>query len=446
MPDKQWSEMTPQEKRAERKRWWLEPEGVQFESPAAEQGYKERVQRMIDAYNVEEPDRVPVSLPIGSIPAYLYGGSYHACSYDYRRAVDAWDKFNQQILDADGLGTPAMIFPGRVYEAIGYKLYKWPGGGLDVNAEGIQFVEGEYMTVDEYDKLIANPSDFWMRTYMPRIFDVFEPWQYLNSFTTIIEAPGFYFAPFGRPDMQKSLDRLKQAGDELNEFMKIVGPYTQKTLAMGYPGMRGGMAKAPFDTVGDTLRGTKGVIMDMRRCPDKLLEAIDVVTQFTIEQTIAAVDRVKGHIVMFPLHKGADGWMSDAHFQKFYWASLRKVINALIDEGIQVNLFAEGSYETRLDLVNEFPRGTVSWLFDKTDMGKAKKALGDKCCIAGNVPTSLIVTGTPQQVKDYCRGLIETCAPGGGYVLAAGAQAEKGSVENLRAMIEAAREYGTYKK
>ena len=45
MPDKQWSEMTPQEKRAERKRWWLEPEGVTFESPAAAQGYKERVQR-----------------------------------------------------------------------------------------------------------------------------------------------------------------------------------------------------------------------------------------------------------------------------------------------------------------------------------------------------------------------------------------------------------------
>ena len=88
----------------------------------------------------------------------------------------------------------------------------------------------------------------------------------------------------------------------------------------------------------------------------------------------------------------------------------------------------------------------MSWLFDKTDMGKAKKALGDKCCIAGNVPTSLIVTGKPEQVKDYCRQLIETCAPGGGYILAAGAQAEKGNVANLRAMLEAAFEYGVYKK
>ncbi len=306
MPEKQWSEMTPQEKRAERFRWWLEPEGVTFDSPAAEQAYKERVTRMMKVYNVEQPDRVPVSLPIGSMPAFLYGGNYYECSYDYHKAVAAWEKFNAQIPEADNLGTPGMIFPGRVYDLIGYKLYKWPGGGLDKNAEGIQFVEGEYMTVDEYDKLIDNPSDFWMRTYMPRIFDVFKPWAQLNSFTTIIEAPGMYFAPFGRPDMQASLDTLKAAGNELNEFMKVIGPFTQKTISAGYPGMRGGMAKAPFDTVGDTLRGTKGIIMDMRRCPDKLLAAIDVVTTFTIEQTIAMVDRIKGHIVTFPLHKGAD--------------------------------------------------------------------------------------------------------------------------------------------
>ena len=33
--------------------------------------------------------------------------------------------------------------------------------------------------------------------------------------------------------------------------------------------------------------------------------------------------------------------------------------------------------------------------FDRTDMFKAKKVLGDNACIAGNVPASLLVTGTP---------------------------------------------------
>src|SRR4030043_2251020 len=105
-------------------------------------------------------------------------------------------------------------------------------------------------------------------------------------------------------------------------------------------------------------------------------------------------------------------------------------------------LFAEGSYETRLESVNEFAKGDVSWLFDKTDMGKAKKILGEKCCIAGNAPTSLMLTGTPKSVKDYCRKLIETCGKGGGYILAGGGQGGKGRPGNVRAMLEAAKEYG----
>ena len=64
-------------------------------------------------------------------------------------------------------------------------------------------------------------------------------------------------------------------------------------------------------------------------------------------------------------------------------------------------------YNNRLETIKELPRGAVIWQFDQTDMAKAKEALGDIACIAGNVPTSLLVTGTPQDVKKYCRKLIE---------------------------------------
>jgi uroporphyrinogen-III decarboxylase len=48
-------------------------------------------------------------------------------------------------------------------------------------------------------------------------------------------------------------------------------------------------------------------------------------------------------------------------------------------------------------------------------------------------------------VKEYCRKLIETCAPGGGYILTGAAGMNEGNPDNLRAMMEAAREYGAYK-
>ena len=120
-------------------------------------------------------------------------------------------------------------------------------------------------------------------------------------------------------------------------------------------------------------------------------------------------------------------------------------MNAFIQEGLIQRLFAEGSYDTRLEYVNEFPKGTVTWYFDRTDMAKAKEILGDSCCIQGNVPISLMITGEPEEVKECCRKLIETCGKGGGYILASGSVRSDVKLENIRAMLAAAKEYGVYR-
>jgi uroporphyrinogen-III decarboxylase len=110
-----------------------------------------------------------------------------------------------------------------------------------------------------------------------------------------------------------------------------------------------------------------------------------------------------------------------------------------------VQLFAEGSYNSRLDSVNDFPKGSIIWWFDQTDISRAKDILGDTCCICGNLPSSLLVTGNPQQIKEACRNLIETAGKGGGYILSPGAMADEAKLENLKAMVEAANDYGIYR-
>ena len=79
------------------------------------------------------------------------------------------------------------------------------------------------------------------------------------------------------------------------------------------------------------------------------------------------------------------------------------------------------------------------------DMPRAKKILGDNACIAGNLSASALCTGTPADVKEECQRLIETCAPGGGYILTGAVSMDKGNPDNLRAVMEAAKEYGVYK-
>jgi hypothetical protein len=54
--------------------------------------------------------------------------------------------------------------------------------------------------------------------------------------------------------------------------------------------------------------------------------------------------------------------------------ALKKVMDAFIKEGLIQNLFAEGSFNTRLEYVDQFPKGSVIWYFDRTDMTKAKKS------------------------------------------------------------------------
>jgi hypothetical protein len=444
--DENWIKLTPEEKRQRRYEWFLSTDGLKFDSKEAEESYRRRTQRMVDVYQVKEPDRVPVSVSVGVTPAYLDGTDFHTVMYDYERLKQAWNKFNLEYTDLDSFATPAMVLPAKVYDLLDYKLYAWPGHGLPTNATGIQFVEGEYMKADEYDALIKNPSDFWQRVYMPRIFGAFASWKTLNPWTNIIELPAMHFMSYTRPDVQESLQRLIDIGKDLSKWQQFVGEFMMRSIAAGFPGMRGTFAKAPFDVIGDTLRGTRGIMFDMFRQPDKLLEAIDVVTALMIDSIVSSSNASRGMLALFPLHKGADGWMSDKQFAKFYWPSLKRVIEACIDEGILVSLFAEGSYETRLSSVNEFPKGAVHWMFDKTDMAKAKKALGDKCSISGNVPTSLLLTGTPQQVMEHCRKLIEICAPGGGYILSPGAHSDIINIENTRAMVEAAKEYGVYRK
>jgi len=204
------------------------------------------------------------------------------------------------------------------------------------------------------------------------------------------------------------------------------------------------MAGAPFDHFGDALRGTRGIVMDMYRQPEKLHEAMDYFLKLQIETSIKNFPMTASPLCIMPLHKGDDVFMSDAQFEEFYWPGLRGVFMAMIEEGLVPMPFAEGRYTKRLKQINDTPRSGVVWWFDQTDMAEAKKILGNVCCIVGNVPTSIMMRGTVEQVKGNCRKLIETCAPGGGYILGGGATVDNGKIENLQAMMDSAKEYGVY--
>lgn len=442
---KTWAEMTWQEKREERFKQWLAAPGVQFVSAEAEKLYKKRVTRFIKAIKMEEPDRVPVMLPTGSFPAYYAGSSFYQIMYDYGELKRAWIKFMDDFGDMDTFMGPGLIPSGRILEALDAKTLKWPGHGVGKDVTMQQIVEGEYMKADEYDWLMMDPTDYNLRVTLPRTNGLFEPFKKLPPLRFFIMGQS-WVALLADPEIRKVFQTLMDLSDEFRQHQAAIMEVSNISIARGYPSLFGGvMAQAPYDYFADMQRGTKGIVTDLYRQPDKLLEAIDIQLNLTINTTIKNFPMTNCPICMMPLHKGDDAFMSDKQFEKFYWPSLRKLFLAMIEEGLVPFPFAEGRYNNRLTQITDTPKSSVVWYFDQTDMAQAKKFLGNVSCIVGNVPASIVMTGTAKRVKDNCRQLIEICAPGGGYILAGGASIDKGNIENLRAMMEAAYEYGTYK-
>ena len=433
-----------EELREQRFQRWLSPPRIHFVSSQAEQGYKARLTRIIRAIRVEEPDRVPCILPAGQFPAPNAGITVRTAMYDYEEMKRAWRKFLYEF-DGDTCVIPGVsVTSGPLNEITKTRISVWPGHGLSEDAGMAQYVEGEYMKAEEYEALLEDPADFFLRVYLPRTMGAFEAFAKLMPFKRAFGMPGHFLGPCTLPEVQQAFQSIIEAGKELARFRQAVADITEEAQAAGYPPFHGGFAHAPFDLFGDTLRGTRGIMMDMYRQPAKLLEAMEAATSWIVEGAVAGANASGVPIIFMALHKGDDSFMSAKQFETFYWPGLKKVILGLVGEGCVPLLFAEGTYNKRLEAITGLPKGSVIWWFDRTDMARAKKILGDENCIAGNVPTSLMCTGKPQTVKDYCRTLIEACGKRGGYILTGGAQVHNTTQENMRALIEAAKEFGFY--
>lgn len=444
--EKKWEEMSAKEKREARYKTWLSAEGVKFQSPEAEASYKASVTRCKDAVQLEKtPDRVPVLLLATFMPLHLYDVTPGEAMYNPEKLVSTCKKY---LLDykPDYYITPALIGTGKVFEILDYKQYKWPGHGVSEKSV-YQYVEEEYMLAEDYPALIDDPSDFWLRTYLPRVFGALEPLKNIPSFTQLWEVVlvSAHMIPFGIPEVQNALKALMEAGNEAMAWIQRIMGFEMEARGMGFVSGAGGVSKAPFDILADTLRGSRAIMMDMYRRPEMVLKAVERLTPLAIKQGVGGATFQGNPIVFIPLHRGADGFMSDEQFKKFYWPGLKALILGLADEGCVPFLFCEGSYNSRLEYLKELPKASCLWVFDRTDMANAKKLLGKKLCIGGNVPSGLILTGTPEQVKAYCKNLVDVVGKGGGYIMAFGTAMDEGKADNIHAMIDFTKEYGVYK-
>ena len=440
--EKEWKSLSAGQKRQLRFEGWLNPD-ITFENPEAEKAYKKKVTRFISAINLEPPDRVPVLTSSGFFPAYYAGSTLKKVMYDYEELKRCWMVFLNDF-EFDAFPGPGLVLSARQMELLGHRLHEWPGHGMGDQVATYQYVEGEYMPPEEYEELIVDPTDYLLRTFLPRTNSNLAGLAQLAPMSPMVGIPNFYFNQLTNPDIRAAIRTMLDVADEGAKWGQAVRDVSLAALTRGNPSFYGSLSQAPYDMIGDMMRGTRGIMLDMYKRPTQLLAAMDRLVPLAIREGVIGAEKTNCPVVFMPLHKGTGGFMSNAQFEKFYWPSLRRVLVGLIDEGLVPLLFAEGNYVERLEIIRDLPKGSTIWYFEDMDMSKAKSMLKDVACIAGNLPVSLLCTGTPEQVKEKSRRLIETCAAGGGYILAGSASMNEGNPDNLRAMMAAAKEYGVY--
>jgi hypothetical protein len=414
-------------------------------SQSAEELLRERTTRLENTIKLLPADRVPIVISFAFFAAKYAGFTPAEVMFDGEKMMRAWVKTYTDF-HTDAYNNPfGLHFTGPVLEALDYKQLRIPGRGIDPN-HSYQFVEGEYMKASEYDDFIFDPTGFILHSYWPRVFGALEPLMTLPALNEVLNyAMGIdNFSLLDESGLTAVLEALLKAKKVLDKRAVLVRTYAQTLTGMGYPPQTAAFSQAPFDTIADYFRGMRGVMMDMYRCPDKLLAACDKMLPIMLHLGISRAKASGNPRVLIPIHKGLDSFMSPRQFTTFFWPTLQKLIMGLIAEDLVPNVFWEGDCTSRLEIIADIPKGTTIYAFERTDIFKAKVVLGNHICIRGNVPSSLLCTGTPQDVRDYCKKLIDIVGKGGGFIMDAANSLDEEKPENVRAMIDFTCKYGIY--
>ena len=390
--------------------------------------YAQRLNRYVTAMRNEKPDMVPIRPLVAELTAVHAGYTCQQVTHEYDYALKA---ARQCALDFDWdavVCNMVYVWTGLT-QAIGLKYYGIPGIHIEPNV-GFQYREpaedDAFMKADEYDHLIDDPTGFLYNVWLPRV-------------SAEIVAPG-------QPATYRHNLALVKGGMAMMQYFGALGHQNQLLREQcGTVSAIAGILKAPFDIIADKLRGYIGLVMDMHTQPDKVLAACEALVPHLTHVALTTADPARQVPVGFWMHRGCVPFINHQQFQSHFWPTLRPIVEELWANGHQTLFYAEGKWNAHLDTFAELPDQSIVYHVDQDDIFEAHRKIGHKFCLSGGIPNRLLSFGTPEEVRECCRRVIEGVAGDGGYIMDAGAIMQNDTkVENLRAMTQATRQYGMY--
>jgi len=197
---------------------------------------------------------------------------------------------------------------------------------------------------------------------------------------------------------------------------------------------------APFSTAA-AVRGTAMLARDLYKRSDLAHDLLDKSAQLAEDFAEAVVEVGGIPALVDPVASGSV--LSRKAFEEFALPGIRRVLKKIQSLDMPPVLHICGRTSHIIDLMAQ--SGAVALSIDEIDLLEAKKKVGDKVCIMGNVrPTETVLGGTPDQVRAEARKCLEDCGDSPcGFILATGCEVPiETPPENLMALLEVARTYG----
>jgi hypothetical protein len=402
-----------------------------------------RSARVQDAVLLKKPDRVPFIPTVQNFYALGYDITIYEAMKNLKSIIPALEKFASQY-SPDLFYLPS-LFPIDVMERAGAKNLRWPGPywGLPDNTP-YQYIDQSFIEDDDdWERFMTDPTAFLIRKVLPGRYEAFEGLGVLDIHGLCAQAP-LSLAGAALPPVMTALQNLLESAQLAYKAIGEMTEIAMHVVNMGYPTWSNFVPMSPFDEFADLIRGIMPTMMDMLTDPERLDEAVTRWGDVTIPSYITRAKIMHAKYAMIPLHCGVDEFMSVENYNKYYWPHLKRLLMALIGADITPIVLCEGKYYTRLETLTDVPKGKVVYVFEQTDMKRAKEIVGHVACIAGGFPTQYLISGSTERAVDETKRLIDICAPGGGYIMSNSLALDNIDHKLMEAWYETTVTYGKY--
>jgi len=367
-------------------------------------------ERMEAAVKLEPLDRIPCA-PLMDVyfPSRHKGWTTSQGLYNMRKGFHAIVDVYDELGGWDGMILPGYSLPLTPHVYSGVATGKTINPGRELGEDEVaQFVETVALTRQDYDDII----NLGWNGFRMKVKDRFNPYP---------EEQIIGWTQHQMEQYKYELELWRNRG-----IRSLCGAITQSPLM-----------------ILSTSRTLLEITKDIYRIPDKLEAVMEAMLDDLIADTIEAAKITGEPGVMLVMERGGCFYYSLEIYERFEYLHMKKMVEAFAREGLITVMHLDQDYTLNLPYFKDLPaKMVVAELDSMTDIFKAKEALKGHMCIAGDVPAALSALGTPEEVEEYCKKLIDVVGEGGGFILSSGCTVPVDcKIENLKAMVNTAKSY-----